>query len=190
MVVYLLHTLTRLLVGSYNGRETNASGESDDAKGPVNVNPHEYLSYASLISSISHGHNSDIANSFLGTLDVCVQVWKLRFETNCFLEDRFYEKIRKEANSRKMKNLLSKMKKITSGEYNNGTSGKPKTTENKSISLNRFFSGTKLRDNFYRKHRQGVPVTAIFNAGILSKLKDPQVVETSLLRLFGNSELV
>ena len=49
-------------------------------------------------------------------------------------------------------------------------------------------SGKLARFNFYRGERQGVPVTAVFNSGIVNRLPRPKEVEITLVRLFGGNE--
>ena len=48
-------------------------------------------------------------------------------------------------------------------------------------------SNAANRYAYYYENRQGVPITSLFNAGILDKLQDPSVVEKTLCRLFGGN---
>ena len=205
-VLNLLHTLGKVIIYAYGSREKmlssigeNAtlgknisSGSLSSSLGSASGATSEYLSYAALLGSLSPGTNSDTANNFLESLEHCTRLWKRRFQSIWFLQPKFYEKLRAkraESQSRANTNLKSGASSSFAGGSASGESDEINREDSLKHSLSaRFLSSRQIRANYYRKERQGVPVTAIFNAGILAKLPQPKVVETTLIRLFGGGE--
>jgi len=178
-MLHLLHTLGKVIIYAYASREKLMDGLSSDSQGKVEkTSSSEYLTYAALLGSLSPGTNSDIANAFLEGVEHCTGLWKKRFQSIWFFQPNFYETLRaKQANAYQQ---ISSAGKTTFDD-----SREP--TKNSGGSM-RFLSGRQVRSNFFRKERQGVPVTAIFNTGILAKLPRPRVVEDTLVRLFGGQD--
>ena len=179
-LLHLLHTLGKVIIYAYASREKALDGLCHDSHDErEKTSSSEYLTYAALLGSLSPGTNSDTANAFLEGVEHCTVLWKKRFQSIWFFQPKFYEILR-------AKQMNAYQQVIQTGKANTDDSSEPVKAHNGGSM--RFLSGRQVRSNFYRKERQGVPVTAIFNAGILAKLPRPRVVEETLVRLFGGHE--
>jgi len=178
-MIHLLHTLGKVIIYAYASREKLIVGLSHASQGQVDkAGSSEYLTYAALLGSLSPGTNSDTANALLEGVEHCTGLWKKRFQSIWFFQPKFYEMLRaKHASAYQQVNQAGKASSDESRELAKHSGGSM-----------RFLSGRQVRSNFFRKERQGVPVTAIFNAGILAKLPRPRVVEDTLVRLFGGQD--
>ena len=171
-MLHLLHTLAKVIFYSYGSREKTLSSLTGNASSGSG----EYLTYSALLGSLSPGTNSDTANAFLEGIEHCTTLWRKRFQSIWFFQPKFYETL-------KSQQLSTHTRTNVQSLHADGDIGASKLAGGM-----RFLSGRQVRSNFYRKERQGVPVTAIFNSGILVKLPRPKVVESTLVRLFGGAD--
>ena len=139
---------------------------------------HPLVTYSTLFSWVAPGTNSDTANFFLEALEHLSVLWQKRYRNVWFHEPGFYANL-----SKKKVVYVSTMDK----QYQVPIV-KPVIVPDphmKHEGQDAMMSNVTIRRNFFRREREGVPTTAIFNAGIMARLPSPKVVETTFLRLFG-----
>ncbi len=207
-VVCLVHGLAKAMVYSYAGKEkimkSLYSSGTEKVTSSANITPissprkttgsetgekhavreedseQPLVSYSTLFSWVAPGTNSDTANFFLECLEHLSVLWQKRYRTVWFHAPSFYDNLskRKVVYVRTIdQHKVPIVKPVIAPDPHMKHDGQDAMT-----------SCVKIRRNFYRREREGVPTTAIFNAGIMARLPSPKVVETTLLRLFGGSE--
>jgi hypothetical protein len=77
-IMYLVCTLCKLIIFGYNAIEKKSN--TTNASTASSAIPTKY-SLEMLISILPVGSKTDIANSFLESLEHCMYIWRLRFET-------------------------------------------------------------------------------------------------------------
>ena len=161
--------------GTLGGKHAAAgAGREEDPEQPL-------VTYSTLFSWVAPGTNSDTANFFLECLEHLSVIWRKRYRNVWFHTPGFYDN-------------LSKRKVVyvsTMDQHGKVPIVKPVIAPDphmKHDGQDAMTNSVKIRRNFYRREREGVPTTAIFNAGIMARLPSPKVVETTLLRLFGGSD--
>lgn len=154
----------------------NAAGNGGSAAGLEAT-----VTYSTLLSWVAPGTNSDTANLLLEALEHLSVLWQRRYRTVWFHEPGFYANL-----SRKRVVYVS-----TNDKHTSASLIKPVIAPDphmKHDGQDSMLAPLKIRQNFYRREREGVPTTAIFNAGIMARLPQPRVVEQTFLRLFGGTE--
>ena len=138
------------------------------------------VTYSTLFSWVAPGTNSDTANFFLECLEHLGLLWQKRYRIVWFHAPGFYGNLSKR-----------KVMYVSTVDQHKVPIVKPIIAPDphmKHDGQDAMTSSVMIRRNFYRREREGVPTTAIFNAGIMTRLPSPKVVEATLLRLFGGSE--
>lgn len=159
----------------YAGGKTSGNGVSTGSGLEATV------TYSTLLSWVAPGTNSDTANLLLEALEHLSVLWQRRYRSVWFHQPDFYANL-----SRKRVVYLS-----ANDQQASASVIKPVIAPDphmKHDGQDSMLAPLKIRQNFYRREREGVPTTAIFNAGIMARLPQPRVVEQTFLRLFGGTE--
>ena len=212
-VVNLIHGLAKSIIYSYAGKEkmfrvldgdksgnkNNNNNNGLNVQNPDSATPSPNLSYAILFSWVAPGTNSDTANFLLESLEYLSSVWRERYDVVWFFEKHFYSNLSRKrivyvTSTSSMGSISSSPEGRTGGGVSEQSAVKttikpviipdPHMKYNGQVSLT---SNMHVRRNFFRREREGVPTTAIFNAGIMSRLPSPKVVENTFHRLFGGN---
>jgi hypothetical protein len=166
------------------GNDDTADNNNDGNNGGGGQYQSGVVTYSTLLSWVAPGTNSDTANLLLEALEHFSVLWQRRYQSVWFHEPGFYANLSR-------KKVVYVAADITSSSSSSSSSiVQPVIVPDphmKHDGQEAMVSALKIRKNFYRREREGVPTTAIFNAGIMARLPSPRAVEQTFLRLFGGS---
>lgn len=140
------------------------------------------VTYSTLLSWVAPGTNSDTANLLLESLEHLSVLWQKRYRLVWFHEKDFYWNLSEKHKQRAEKGVSGDNEHASASLVKPIIAPDPHTKHDGEDSM---LSLLKIRQNYYRREREGVPTSAIFNAGIVARLPQPRVVEQTFLRLFG-----